>query len=390
MNAPKVQADYDELKNIASLFACQGDGIKQLSNQAQRQCSLLASGGWIGKGAQSFYREMDDLVLPAVSRLANALQQASYTVQQIARTFDQAEREAGSLFTGADTSVGTAAPTATASGSPFDLGQELRRVAWDRSRDFFGVLSSTAFLLIDHSDVLSKATKLKVGAFASVMEGLLNIAYDVHSGKPLNDELVVPHMMNAAVQAIIGAKTGGVVPLVNAGVQLVGGLYADGAKMLGNLAMPFAPNAAPDLMHSAGELSRSLKSVDLNTATFNVLQTGYVSLKQHAEANSRGMSDLLGSFGGLFGDTGRQIGSAVGSVVGAVGGGLLGGLLGTFGGVATESVKFAVGAAETVYHAAGTSFNIVRVGVEALGHPDVQRAVSGSLTDIGRALGFAR
>lgn len=389
MSASKIQANYDDLKSIAGLFANQSDSVRQLSNQVQRQCDLLENGGWIGRGAQNFYREMEQQVLPAMRRLSNALQGASQAVQQISHTFNQAEREAGSLFLGA---IGLAQSTPTSIGQLFSSSATTNpsQMAWNTANNLLGFLASAAWALIDHADVFSKATSLKIGAFAGVMDGFLGIAYDLHEGKPLNDEVVVPHMLNALVQGVIGAKTGGVVPLVNSGVQLVGGLYTDAAKMFGGLAMPFAPNAAPDLMYNAEELSRSLKNVDFNKATFNTIQTGYISLKQGVETGSKGLSSLLGGIGSLFGSGGREIGSNIGAFIGGIGGGLLGGVIGTVGGALTEGAKFVGGVAETAYHTVGTSFNMVRVGVESLGHPTVQQAVSDTLTDVGRVLGFAR
>ncbi|MFQ3535083.1 MAG: WXG100 family type VII secretion target [Aggregatilineales bacterium] len=97
-----IQCNYDDMREVSNNFARQSDAARQLLQTVQNCVSALQGGGWLGKGAESFYREMSDLVQPAMQRLGAALADASSATQRIATALEQAEREAGSLFTGAD------------------------------------------------------------------------------------------------------------------------------------------------------------------------------------------------------------------------------------------------------------------------------------------------
>ncbi len=94
----KVQADYDELNNIANQFAQEAAGVEQLTNQILSLVGELEGGGWIGRGADAFYAEMHDMVEPGLQRLARALEEAGSTTKQIVNIMSQAEHEASSLF----------------------------------------------------------------------------------------------------------------------------------------------------------------------------------------------------------------------------------------------------------------------------------------------------
>ncbi len=94
----KVQADYDELNNIANQFAQEAAGVEQLTNQIMSLVGELEGGGWIGRGADAFYSEMHDLVEPGLQRLARALEDASNATKQIVNIMSQAEHEASNLF----------------------------------------------------------------------------------------------------------------------------------------------------------------------------------------------------------------------------------------------------------------------------------------------------
>ena len=94
----KIQADYDELANIANQFNQEAQATEQLTNKITSLVDELEGGGWIGRGAQSFFSEMHDLVLPGMDRLTSALENASSAIQQISNVLSQAEQDASSLF----------------------------------------------------------------------------------------------------------------------------------------------------------------------------------------------------------------------------------------------------------------------------------------------------
>ncbi len=97
-----IRMDYDEGKTCETCFSQQADATRQLLNSLKRQLDQLSAGGWLGRGAQQFYAEMQDIVLPALERMSAALEEACRCTQRIAQDFQKAEQEAGRLFMGGD------------------------------------------------------------------------------------------------------------------------------------------------------------------------------------------------------------------------------------------------------------------------------------------------
>ena len=97
-----IQCNYDDMREVSNNFARHSDATRQLLQTVENCVSALQGGGWLGKGAESFYREMSDLVRPAMQRLSAALADASSATQRIAAALERAEREAGALFAGGD------------------------------------------------------------------------------------------------------------------------------------------------------------------------------------------------------------------------------------------------------------------------------------------------
>lgn len=83
---------------MAQAFRSQSENITKQSQQIKANVEDLQGGNWIGKGAQAFYREMGDQVMPTMQRLQRALAEASRITQQISQIMKQAEDEASSCF----------------------------------------------------------------------------------------------------------------------------------------------------------------------------------------------------------------------------------------------------------------------------------------------------
>lgn len=96
-----IRMDYAEGKTCETCFSQHADSTRQLLNSLTRQLDQLAAGGWLGRGAQQFYAEMQEVVLPALERMAAALEEVRRCTQRIAQDFQKAEQEAGALFMGA-------------------------------------------------------------------------------------------------------------------------------------------------------------------------------------------------------------------------------------------------------------------------------------------------
>src|SRR5688500_9200802 len=94
----EIQADYDELEQISSQFINQAQSIQAMIQKVRGSYAKLADKGWIGMGANSFFDEMEQLVLPSQQRLQDALEQASEATRAISDGVKQAEENASSLF----------------------------------------------------------------------------------------------------------------------------------------------------------------------------------------------------------------------------------------------------------------------------------------------------
>lgn len=98
MPSAKIQCDYDGFSSVANDFAKESGQTEQLLNTVKQCVDKLEGGAWIGVGAEAFYAEMRDLVVPAMDRLRNVLNDASEAAKRIADIFKGAEEEAGSIF----------------------------------------------------------------------------------------------------------------------------------------------------------------------------------------------------------------------------------------------------------------------------------------------------
>ena len=94
----EIKADYDRLEQLASRFTNQSQAIQQMLQSVRGSMDPLESGGWVGRGSDAFFSEMNGEVLPASERLQQALEEASRVTKHIIQTVKQAEEEASSAF----------------------------------------------------------------------------------------------------------------------------------------------------------------------------------------------------------------------------------------------------------------------------------------------------
>jgi WXG100 family type VII secretion target len=96
--ANKVQAKYDELDQISGRLSEGSNRVSEMQAKLRSQIDVLQGGGWIGRGSDAFYNEMEDTVLPAVKKLEDALENASKVLRQAADRLKSAEQEASARF----------------------------------------------------------------------------------------------------------------------------------------------------------------------------------------------------------------------------------------------------------------------------------------------------
>lgn len=107
MSAEIIRVDHQALEQVASKFGDQAQAVAQLLQALQKSYQPLKSGGWIGRGSTAFCAEMENKILPAVRRLAEALAQANRTTNEIRTIMRNADEEASSNFRNNDGPAGS-------------------------------------------------------------------------------------------------------------------------------------------------------------------------------------------------------------------------------------------------------------------------------------------
>ena len=66
-----IRVDYEALQQVADKFGYEAEAIQALLTAVRGSMNPLEGGGWIGKGSDAFFGEMNSDILPAVQRLAD-------------------------------------------------------------------------------------------------------------------------------------------------------------------------------------------------------------------------------------------------------------------------------------------------------------------------------
>ncbi len=116
MSASIVQAQYDQLTDIAQRFQRQSEANAALKQRLQQHYQPLQQGGWQGRGSQAFFAEMENEIFPAMDRLIQALSQASRVTIQIQQVLREAEEEAARPFRQGETPASGSTPEVSGGG----------------------------------------------------------------------------------------------------------------------------------------------------------------------------------------------------------------------------------------------------------------------------------
>ena len=120
MPASRIRANYDELASISRSFQAEAEATQRTLRELRSRMQTLEGGDWVGRGARAFYAEMNDSVLPSLTRLQKALAQAASVTTRVERRVRQAEADAARVLDGRGVaSEGSAAsgPSGAAGGS---------------------------------------------------------------------------------------------------------------------------------------------------------------------------------------------------------------------------------------------------------------------------------
>lgn len=71
-----VQANYDDLVTLAARFGQQAREQSELARAVRERAEVLQAGSWEGRGIEAFAAEMQGTVMPAMTRLIHALEDA--------------------------------------------------------------------------------------------------------------------------------------------------------------------------------------------------------------------------------------------------------------------------------------------------------------------------
>lgn len=149
MSVDVIQAEYEQLADIANRFGQQAEANSEMISRLQQRVAQLQQGGWIGAGVDAFSREMEGEVFPALQRLTGALEQARDTTNNIKDVLKTAEDEAARLFDGQLDSVGLGSSESNghgSNGSRDTSNGPLGRIG-DFIGPFKGILGGTGNLL---------------------------------------------------------------------------------------------------------------------------------------------------------------------------------------------------------------------------------------------------
>lgn len=89
--------NYDELHQIAKLFDSEGEAIAQREAILRQRANQLEA-EWVGEGADKFFNEFYQEVLPGLRRLQEACQLTFHTLVTVMKIFNDAEEETANYF----------------------------------------------------------------------------------------------------------------------------------------------------------------------------------------------------------------------------------------------------------------------------------------------------
>jgi WXG100 family type VII secretion target len=98
MASQVVRCNYDDMKQIISIFTAQGSAIAGVNRKIKAAQSTLEGGDWIGKGAKAFIQEMNNEVNPSMKRLEKAMSEAARLTKQMTQTMHTAEEDSSKIL----------------------------------------------------------------------------------------------------------------------------------------------------------------------------------------------------------------------------------------------------------------------------------------------------
>ncbi len=111
--AEKIVIDYEKVRLTGDQFESLAEQVQAITRSLQQRHETLRSGHWIGKGANAFYQEMDDAILPTLRALEEALRTTRGVFNDIASTFATEDESLGQLVNNGEAVAAAPVPGAS-------------------------------------------------------------------------------------------------------------------------------------------------------------------------------------------------------------------------------------------------------------------------------------
>lgn len=98
MAAGKLRVEYNTLGSLSSKFSAEAHDIQQQYQNLKNHTEHLRGSGWIGRAADQWFNEMENLLLPKTQQLSHILDAIAQLLKQLNTLFQAAEQEVGALF----------------------------------------------------------------------------------------------------------------------------------------------------------------------------------------------------------------------------------------------------------------------------------------------------
>jgi WXG100 family type VII secretion target len=96
--ADVTKLNYDDLQGIIQSLKGEEEEIKTLLSNTKSKVEALHNNQWIGEGADKFFEQMENIVLPKTGKMVTALDVAGNVLNQIIQTIQQADEETKGFF----------------------------------------------------------------------------------------------------------------------------------------------------------------------------------------------------------------------------------------------------------------------------------------------------
>jgi WXG100 family type VII secretion target len=98
--AGRLRVAYNETLAAANQLAAESQDVRNVYNQLKNHTEHLHGHGFRGLSSESWFKQMEETLLPKTNQLADILEQSSEMLKRLNSLFQQAEQEVGGLFKG--------------------------------------------------------------------------------------------------------------------------------------------------------------------------------------------------------------------------------------------------------------------------------------------------